>query len=81
MKKYSVKKFLNILKEIQDGATITKTCRKYNISNSTYYYWINKYNLINTTDLKRLKNENAKLIRLIVNQALDIQTLRYIIKK
>lgn len=79
MKKYSAKKFLNIFKEIQDGATITETCRKYNISNSTYYNWMNKYNMINTADLKRLKNENAKLIRLIVNQALDIQTLRYTI--
>ncbi len=81
MKKYSTKKFLNILKDILDGATITKTCYKYNISNSTYYNWMNKYKLIKISDLKRLKNENAKLIRLIVEQALDIQALRHAIKK
>ncbi|GBF32116.1 hypothetical protein DCCM_0307 [Desulfocucumis palustris] len=28
--KYSVKKFASILEEIQNGATITETCRKYN---------------------------------------------------
>lgn len=65
MKKYSAKKFLNILKEIQDGATITETCYKYKISNSTYYNWLNKYQLIETSDFKRVKAENTKLMLLI----------------
>lgn len=78
--KYSIKKFTNILKEIQDGATITETCRKYNISNTTYYAWNNKYATKKTSKPKKLENENTKPMRLIVEQALDIQALRYGIK-
>ena len=74
MKKYSSQKFISILNEIQAGATITETCRKHNISNSTYYDWLN--NLIKNSELKNLKAENDKLMRLIVDQALDIQALR-----
>ncbi|WP_407311557.1 transposase [Desulfosporosinus sp. SB140] len=86
MKKYSAKKFLNILKEIQDGATIAETCRKYDIGYSTYYNWMHKFNLMKTSikktsNLKRSKVENAKLMQLVVDQALEIQALRYAIRK
>ena len=60
MKKYSFKKFTIILKEIQAGATITETCRKHN----------------KNSGIKNLKAENDKLMRLIIDQALDIQALR-----
>ncbi|WP_019850200.1 hypothetical protein [Desulfitobacterium sp. PCE1] len=38
------------------------------------------YNLDKASDLRRLKAENAELMRLVVDQALHIQTLRYIIR-
>jgi len=78
--KYSVKKLTSILAEIQDGATITETCRKYNISKTTCYNWNNKYATQKTSKPKRLENKNTKPMGLIVEQALDIQELRYDIK-
>lgn len=47
---------------------------------------MNKFNLMKTSikktsDLERSKVKNAKLMQLVVDQALEIQTLRYAIRK
>ncbi|WP_291299734.1 transposase [Desulfosporosinus sp. BICA1-9] len=78
--KYSVQKFTSILAEIQDGATIAETCRKYNISSTTYYNWNNKYATKKTSKPKIPKNTNTKPMGRIVEQALDIQVSGYAIK-
>ncbi len=42
-------------------------CRKYRISDATYYQWKSKYDGMEASDLKRvreLKAENAKLKRM-----------------
>ncbi|ACL20216.1 hypothetical protein Dhaf_2182 [Desulfitobacterium hafniense DCB-2] len=39
------------------------------------------YNLNRISDIRRLRAENAKLVQLVIDQALHIQMLRYIIRK
>lgn len=78
--KYSVKKFTSILTEILAGATIAETCRKYNISRTTYYAWNHKYAIKKTSKSKSSENRNAKSMGLIVEHALDIQVLRHATK-
>lgn len=75
--KYSVEKFTSILTEIQSGATIAETCRKYNISRRTYYAWNHKYAIKKTSKSKSSENRNTKSMGLIVEQVLDIQVLRH----
>ena len=38
MKKYPEEKIIAILREVEAGAKVAETCRKYGISDATYYY-------------------------------------------
>ncbi len=82
-KKYSEEKIVQILNEVAAGAKVLDTCRKYGISDATYYNWKAKYSGMSVSDVKRLKDleaENLKLKRLVADQALDILALNDIVK-
>ena len=78
MKKYPEEKIIAILREVEAGAKVAETCRKYGISDATYYNWKSKYEGLELSELKRLKaleEENNRLKRIVAEQALDIQAL------
>ncbi len=82
-KKYSEEKIVQILNEVVAGAKVLETCRKYGISEATYYNWKAKYSGMGVSDIKRLKeleSENQKLKRLVADQALDILALNDLVK-
>jgi putative transposase len=84
MKKYPEEKIIAILKEVEAGAKVAETCRKYGISDATYYNWKSKYDGLELSELKRLKaleEENNKLKRIVAEQALDIQALKGVLEK
>ncbi len=84
MKKYPEEKIITILKEVEAGAKVAETCRKYGISDATYYSWKAKYAGLELAELKRLKaleEENNKLKRIVAFQALDIQALKGVLEK
>lgn len=84
MKKYPEEKIIAILKEVEAGAKVAETCRKYGISDATYYSWKSKYGGLELAELKRLKaleEENSKLKRIVAEQALDIQALKGVLEK
>lgn len=62
--KYSESQIVYILKEADAGMAVTEICRKYGISNATYYKWKSKYGGLEVSDVRRLREleaENAKL--------------------
>ncbi len=73
--KFSEEKIVAILKEAQSGiSNISEICRKNGITNATYYAWKRKYNGVEVTELKKMREleaENAKLKRLVANLSLD----------
>ena len=84
MKKYPEEKIIAILKEVEAGAKVAETCRKYGISDATYYNWKSKYEGLELSELKRLKaleEENNRLKRIVAEQALDIQALKGVLGK
>ena len=84
MKKYPEEKIITILKEVEAGAKVAETCRKYGISDATYYNWKSKYDGLELSELKRLKaleEENNRLKRIVAEQALDIQALKGVLEK
>lgn len=84
MKKYPEEKIIAILKKVEVGAKVAETCRKYGISDATYYSWKSKYAGLELAELKRLKSleeENSKLKRIVAEQALDIQALKVVLEK
>ena len=81
--KYSEEKIVQILGEVVAGAKVLDTCRRYGISDATYYNWKSKYGGMAVSEVKRLKEleaENQKLKRLVADQALDILALNDLVK-
>jgi putative transposase len=83
--RFSEEKIVAILKEGQSGtSTVLEVCRKYGITNATFYAWKRKYNGVEVTELKKMKEleaENAKLKRLVANLSLDVLVLKDINSK
>ncbi len=59
-------------------------CRKYGISENTFYVWRRKYGNLSKDEAKKLKaleEENRALKKLLAEKELEIQTLREILKE
>ena len=65
------------------GATIPEVAKQLEISEQTYHRWRNQFGGMKAEDAKRLKvleRENARLKRIVADQALDIDALREVAK-
>lgn len=73
-----------ILREQDAGATVEEICRKHNISNQTFYHWRKKFGGMDATDVRKmreLEDENARLKRIVANQAIEIEAVKEVLKK
>lgn len=77
--RFSDEQIIGILKEHQAGLSAMELCRKYGVSDATFYKWRSKYGGMDVSEAKRLKSleeENGKLKRLLADAMLDVSTLR-----
>ncbi|MEO8726930.1 MAG: transposase [Acidobacteriaceae bacterium] len=75
---------LRVLREAESGDTVVETCRKHGISQQTFYLWKKKYaglGLSELRELRQLREENAKLKRLVADLSLDRHVLQEIVAK
>lgn len=82
--RYSEAQIVGILKEHQAGLGGAGLCRKYGISDATFYKWRSKYGGLEVSEAKRLRSleaENAKLKRLLAEAMLDVSTLKEMVGK
>jgi putative transposase len=82
--RFSDEQIIGILKEHQVGLSATELCRKYGVSDATFYKWRSKYGGMDVSEAKRLKSleeENGKLKRLLADAMLDVSTLREMLGK
>jgi putative transposase len=82
--RYTEEQIVESLKRVDTGLAVKDLCRNMGISEPTYYTWRRKYGGMEKTqvmELKKLRDENTKLKRLVADQALDIQTLKAITEK
>jgi len=78
-KKYNEEQIIAVLKEAEAGAKLPDLCRKYRMSDATYYNWKAKYSGMTANDLKWLKSleeENRRLKQIVAEQALDNRALK-----
>jgi len=83
-KRFKEEQIVRILKEGASIGDIRQTCRKHNITEQTFYRWRNKYEGMDVADARRLKmleQENARLKKMVAEQALDIEALKDINSK
>jgi putative transposase len=82
-KRFSAEQIIANLREAEvllaKGQTAGEVCRHLNISEQTYYRWRKEYGGLEVDQARRLKQlevENAKLKRLVADQALDLAILK-----
>jgi putative transposase len=83
-KKYTEEQIIAVLREGEAGAKVAYLCRKYGMSDATYYNWKAKYAGLTVSELKRLKaleEENRRLKQIVGEQALDIRALKELLSK
>jgi putative transposase len=86
-KRYTAEQIVAKLREAEklqgQGATIPGVCKKLGVSEQTFYRWRTKYGAMKEDEahrLKALEHENARLKRIVAEQALDISMLRDLTK-
>jgi transposase len=82
-KRYTVEQIVAKLREAEklqgQGLTIPAVCKRLQVSEQTFYRWRTKYGALKEDEAQRLKaleQENARLKRIVAEQALDISMLR-----
>jgi putative transposase len=82
--RYSEEQIIDILREHEAGASVTDLTRRHGVSQQTIYRWKQKYGGLEVSELRRLKQleaENARLKKLVADQALDNQMLKELLGK
>jgi putative transposase len=82
-KRYSVEQIVAKLREAEklqgQGMTIPQSCKRLGISDQTFYRWRIKYGALKEDEAQRLRaleQENARLKKIVAEQALDISMLK-----
>ena len=81
---HSEEEILRVLREAESGESVVEVCRKHGISKQTFYLWKKKYaglGLSELRELRQLRDENAKLKRLVADLSLDRHVLQEIVAK
>ena len=82
--RFSEEQKIGILKQVRAGGTVAAVCAQHNLAIQTYHSWRRKYGTMEVTEARRLKGleeENARLKRLVADQAVQIQILKEVNSK
>ena len=77
--RFTEEQIIAILAEQEQGLKTAEVCRKHGISQNTFYKWKAKYGGLDVSDARKLKSletENARLKRVVADQALDNAILK-----
>lgn len=82
--RFTETRILSILKEAEAGAKVSEICRKYGISDATFYDWKATYGGMDASELKRMRemeHELNQLKRLYAELALENRALKGLIER
>lgn len=82
--RFSEAQIVGILKEVKMGAKVGETCRKHGISEPTYYKWKSQFSVMTVShlsQLRELRDENAKLKRMYADLALMHHVLKDVVDR
>jgi putative transposase len=82
--RFTESQIVKILKEYDGGRDVKEICREYGVSRATFYNWRKKYDGMDASQLKRLKEleeENRKLKQMYADMSLDNIMLKDILGK
>jgi len=83
-KRFTEEQIIAVLKEAEAGIKTAEICRKYGISDATFYKWKAKYADMEISDLRKMKaleEENRKLKQIVADLSLDNRALKDVLSK
>jgi len=82
--RYSDEQIAATLRQVEAGTPVAEVIRKLGISEATFYAWKRRFGSLGTPEireLRQLREENARLKRLVADLTLDRQILQDVVKK
>jgi putative transposase len=82
--RFTEEQIIKVLKEHAAGLSASDVCRKYGVSDATFYKWRSRYGGMEVSDARRLKaleEENRRLKKLLAETMLDASTLKEMLAK
>ena len=73
-----------VLRQAESGVAVKDVCRQAGISENTFYTWKRKFAGVGVSELRelrQLREENAKLKRLVADLSLDKHILQEVLAK
>ena len=83
-KRYTEEQIIRILREAEAGKSVAQVCREHGVSEFSFYRWRNKFGGMDVSEARRLREleaENARLKRIVAQQALDIDAIKELLRK
>jgi putative transposase len=82
--RFTDEQIIGALKEHAAGLSAAELCRKYGVSDATFYKWRSRFGGMEISEARRLKgleDENRKLKKLLAESMLDVATLKEMLGK
>lgn len=82
--KFSDEQIAFALKQAETGTRVSEICRKFGISEATFYNWKKKFGGLGVSELRRLRQleeENRRLKGLVADLSLDKEMLQEVLRK
>ncbi len=83
-KRFTEEQILQVIGEARAGLTAAEVCRKYGISQVTFYKWRSKFGSMSISEAKRLRElekENMKLKTMLADSFLEIRAIKDVLSK
>jgi len=78
--RYKEEQIVSILREAE-SSTVTATARQHGVAEQTIYRWRRQFSGMEVSDvreLKRLRDENARLKKLVAERDLEVEVMKEI---
>ena len=82
--RFTEEQILYVLRQVESGTPPADVCRQLGCSEAAFYIWKKRYGSMGMTEVKelrQLRDENARLKRLVADLTLDKNILSEVVRK
>jgi putative transposase len=82
--RFTEEQILYALRQVEGGTAAADVCRQLGCSEASFYLWKKRYGNLGLTEIKelrQLRDENARLKRLVADLTLDKHILAEVVRK